>query len=266
MVARNRWWGVARPDLRLLAKRCATILVAPTPPPTAKDTVFVQRSGVLSQVSVFSAAAVVLLRMFPSSPARCYYRGCRGEGGFPRACPPPPRPAFCAAEAPQSGICTYIPERSPGDIHSMHARRTCLQKYENGHSPHRRALLLRECRWSAGTAAFAATAVVAADVVAAATVLAVFVQLQPSLVVGAGQQSSRCPTLLRGWVDEAPPRCPAVVAASSSGPPATVVLAWRVLQDPPSTSRGLCRTAARMGLGCWGPGALHCSCRVGGWR
>ena len=32
LVTRNRWWGVALPDLRLLARRCATILVAPTSP------------------------------------------------------------------------------------------------------------------------------------------------------------------------------------------------------------------------------------------
>ena len=31
-----------------------------------------------------------------------------------------------------TSICTYIPGRSRGDIHSMHARRTCPQKYENG--------------------------------------------------------------------------------------------------------------------------------------
>ena len=164
-----------------------------------------------------------------------------------------------------NSICTYIPGCSSGDIHSMHARRTCLQIYENGHSPHRRALLLREARWSAGTAAFAATAIVAAAVVDAAAFVTVFEQLQMSHVVGAKQQSSRCPTLLRGWGNEASPRCPAVVAVSSSGPPATVVLGSRVLQDPPSTSRGVSRTAARMGVGWWGPGSLHCSCRMGWW-
>ena len=31
LVARNWWWSFALPDLRVLARRCATILVAPTP-------------------------------------------------------------------------------------------------------------------------------------------------------------------------------------------------------------------------------------------
>ena len=32
MVARNRWWSVARPDLRVLDRRCITILVPPSTP------------------------------------------------------------------------------------------------------------------------------------------------------------------------------------------------------------------------------------------
>ena len=142
----------------------------------------------------------------------------------------------------------------------MHARRSCLQEYENGHSPHRRALFLRVARWSAGTAAFVAATVVSAAVVVAAAVVAVVAQLQPSLVVGVGLQSSRCPTLLRGLGDEVLPRCPAVVAPSPSGTPATVVLGWRVLEDPPSISRGVSRTAAPLWR--WGVRG-HCTAAVG---
>ena len=176
-----------------------------------------------------------------------------GGGGFPRALPPPPRPAFCEGYAPHKHL--HVHHRALPGRHSFNA--STSQIYGNVHLPHRRALLLREARWSAGTAASAAAAVVGAAVVAAAAVVAVFAQLQPSLVVGAGQQSSRSPTLLRGWGGKASPRCP---AAFSSGPPATVVLGWRVLQDPPSISRVVFRTAATM-VG-WGPGALHCSCRL----
>ena len=72
LVARNWWWSFALHDLRVLARRCAKIPVAPKPPPTespATETVLVRRPGVLSLVSVFSVAAVVLVRMFPSSPS-----------------------------------------------------------------------------------------------------------------------------------------------------------------------------------------------------
>ena len=143
----------------------------------------------------------------------------------------------------------------------MHARRTCLQKYENRNSLHRRALLLREARWRAGTAAFVAAKVVSAAVVAAAAVVAVVAQLQPSLVVWVGLKSRRCPTLLRGLGDEVLPRCPAVVAESPSGTPATVVLGWRVLEDPPSISRGVSRTAAPLVRG--GCVRRHCTADVG---
>ena len=191
LVSRYRWWSVARPDLRVLARRCATILEAPTPPPNGvagegnclDTTTRGPQPGLGLLVcgrcpgpDVPEFPCVMLLPLLP-----------RG-GGFPRARPLPPGPAFCAADAPHEHLHVH-PRALPG-------RHSCTShepaEIWERHSPHRPALLLRETRWSAGTAAFAAAVVVAPAVVAAAAVVVV-VQLQPSLVVGAGQQSSRCP-------------------------------------------------------------------------
>ena len=117
--SRKSWWSFARPDLRLLARRCATILVASTPPTwsPAKETVWVQRPGDLILVSAFSA--VVLVRMFPRSPARFYYRGCRGESYFRVRVLLHDNRRFVQPML-HTYICTYTPGRS-GGRHSFNA-------------------------------------------------------------------------------------------------------------------------------------------------
>ena len=121
LVARNWWWSLALPDLRMLARRCATILVAPTPPPPptespVNETVWVQRPADLSLVSVFSAAAVVLVRMVPSSPSLCYYRVCPVEEDF-RALVLLHRDRRFVQPMLHMSICKYTPGHSRGDIH-----------------------------------------------------------------------------------------------------------------------------------------------------
>ena len=93
--------------------RCAD---APPMESPANEKFWVQQHADLCLVSVFSAAAVVLVRMFPSSPSLCYYRGSRGEEDF-RALVLLHHDRRFVQPMLHTSICKYTPGHSRDDIH-----------------------------------------------------------------------------------------------------------------------------------------------------
>ena len=121
LVARNWWWSFALHDLRVLARRCAKILVAPKPP----NGVAGDRNG-LGTTTRGPQPGLGLLGCgrcpgpdVPEFPFVILLPRMPGAEGFPRVRPPPPRPAICAADAPHEDLQVH-PQTLPGR-HSLNA-------------------------------------------------------------------------------------------------------------------------------------------------
>ena len=124
--SRKSWWSFARPDLRFLARRCATILVASTP----LNVVAGEGNGLGTTTRGPHPRLGLLGRCpcpdVPEFPCAILLPRLTGGIVFPRARPPPRQPAFCAAHAPYLHLHVHPRAlRGAAFIQCMHVARAC---------------------------------------------------------------------------------------------------------------------------------------------
>ena len=110
LVSRNRWWSVALRDLLLLARRCTTILVAPTPSQRSRrrrkrfgyNGPAWSRSSRLRPLSLSGCSRVTLLDVISAGPG-----GRRISGG--RFVQPMLHTSICTYTPGRSRLTSYVP-------------------------------------------------------------------------------------------------------------------------------------------------------------